>query len=98
MGIFGEERVYPSQVPGPEEIFGEKASCCELVIKMKLASKEEGEGAEMYKKMAKSLNPLKDNTARFFQSVLEDMSKDEERHKRYLEAISEILGDFCKCK
>lgn len=98
MGIFGEERVYPSEVPGPADLFSKKSDCCELVAIMRGMIDDEEEGRKTYLKMKSELKPLgKDPVVEFFQEILDDIAKDEEKHARYLKVISDAVSNFCKC-
>lgn len=77
-----------------------KLDCCELVSIMEGTIEDEDESEKLYTDMAKQLLIFegKDSTVNFFRDILDDMSKDEIKHKNYLKAMSTNLSDFCKCK
>lgn len=101
MGIFGQERVYPDEVPGPEDIFKtkKKKSCCEFVNWLDKEAAEEEKAYQDYRKSKDQIASLHpgDWESRLFGEIINNIADDEKKHKNYLKAISSVLSDFCKC-
>jgi hypothetical protein len=109
MGIFGEERVYPDEVPGPEDLFvrtKESVRCCKLVKWLGKQENDETKAGKDYDEAALVLVDLlkstQERTGKYwamahYSELLQGMSSDEKKHLQYLRAMGEVLKVTCKC-